>query len=332
MKDEIENIGQLLLEEMYLHGFSKFYEKDLTLFFPKRRERDIKDAVKFLFKKGLIKVFGFNHLSHNFFLHDFSGHITDLGVLNLEANEKYNENKYSIEILRFLQVIDESNEESLHLDKIIPRLKQKGSIKTEGELKDIICTSIEHTCNVNKISSGGGLYVDIHVNNNTSPITDIGMNLIQDYIKKTKIFTNPIITNRDIILKEYNALEILIRNELWKDACIKMGSILEYLLTKWLEYNNETLITHSQNKKQNPLGKAQFYDKIRFYIEKARIKYNNEIGDKTQWEIVDKVIREYRNYIHLQKYEKRITLDGYLDKNDFELLKKPFNQILDYFQ
>lgn len=332
MKDEIEKIGKLLLKDMYLHGFSKLYQKDLIQLFSKRKERDVKDAVKFLYNKGLIKAFGIKQLSYSFFLRQFSGHITDLGVLNIEKNDFYDENGYCIEIIRFLQVIDESDEDSIHLDKIIPRMIQKGSIKSEEDLKNIISTTIEYTCNVNKTMSGKELYAHMSVVNTTSPITDIGMNLIQDYIKKAKIFTNSILSNRDMVLKEYNALEILIRNQLWKDSCIKMGSILEYLLTKWLESKNVPTIYHSQNKKQQPLDKAYFYDKIRFYIETARIKYKNEIGNQTQWEIVNKVIREYRNYIHLQKYEKKIALDGYLDKNDFELLNKPFNQIVDYFQ
>ena len=332
MRDEIENIGLLLLKDMYSNGFSKYYDKDLTQLFPERKERDIKDAVKLLSKNGLIKAFGIDHISHNFFLQQFSGHITDLGVLNLEKNEKFDENGYSIEIIRFLLVIDESSEDSLYLDIIIPRIKQKGSIKTEENLKNILKTTIKYTCNVNKTTGGGGMYSNLYVVNTTSPITDIGMNLIQDYIKKIKIFTNPIISNRDMVLKEYDALEILIRNQLWKDACIKMGSILEYLLTKWLESKNVPVISHSQNKKQQPLDKAYFYDKIRFYIETARIKYKNEIGNKTQWEIVDKVIREYRNYIHLQKYEKIIASNGYLSKNDFDLLNEPFNQVIDYFQ
>ena len=126
MKDEIENIGLLLLKDMYSHGFSKLYQKDLIQLFSKRKERDVKDAVKFLSNNGLIKVFGMNQLSYNFFLQQFSAHITDLGVLNIEKNDIYNEGGYSVEILRFLQVIDESSENSLNLDKIIPRIKQKG--------------------------------------------------------------------------------------------------------------------------------------------------------------------------------------------------------------
>lgn len=331
MRDEIESIGFLLLKDMYLYGFSTFYEKDLTQLFSNKKERDIKDAVKFLSDRGLIRAFGINHISFDFFLRQFSGHVTDLGVLNIEKNEFYDENGYSIEIVRFLQVIDEADEDSLHLDKIIPKINQKGSIKSEEDLKNFISTTIMHTCNVNKTTTGGGLYASLSVVNTTSPITDIGMKIVQDYIKKTKMFTSSIISNRDMMLKEYEALDILIRNSLWKDACIKMGSILEYLLTKWLISKNITELTQSQNKMQISLDRAFFYDKINYYIKEARKKYKNEIGNQIQWEIVDKVIREYRNCIHLQKYEKIIAIDGYLDKNDFDLLYEPFTQIIDYF-
>ena len=80
------------------------------------------------------------------------------------------------------------------------------------------------------------------------------------------------------------------------------------------------------------MDKAGFYDKITYYIETARNDYDNEIGSRTQWEIVDKVIRGYRNFIHLQEYEKKIMVDGVLNKNHYELLSKPFNQIINYFK
>ncbi len=158
------------------------------------------------------------------------------------------------------------------------------------------------------------------------------MDILQNYIIETEILTSPLITNRNMVIGEYNSILISIKNKLWKDACIKMGSILEYLLTKWLESKNIKQITHSHLKKQKSLSRAKFNDKIIFYLEIARFNYNNEIGDRTQWEIVDKVIRDYRNYVHLQKYEKRITQDGYLDINDYELLNKPFRQLINYFK
>ncbi len=332
MIDKIEKIGQKLLGDMYSHGFSTSYDKDLIQLFPEQKERDIKDAVKFLSKKGFIKVIGMDYISHNFFLKDFSGNITDIGVLNIEDNDFNDQDKYSVEIIRFLQIIDDSNEESLFIDKIIPRIIQKGSKKTEEDLRFFICTCIEYSCNVQKTWSGSGIISQLYVNNNTSPITDIGMNILQDFINKTEILTSPLITNRDMIIEEYNSLVFLIKNKLWKDACIKMGSILEYLLTKWLESKKIAQINHIQDKKLKSLDKAWFYDKIMYYIETARYDYNNEIGNGPQWEIVNKVIRGYRNYIHLQKYEKRIAKDGYLEKNDYELLNIPFNQIINYFK
>jgi hypothetical protein len=332
MIDKIEKIGQKLLEDMYSHGFSTSYDKDLVQLFPKQKESDIRYAVKSLVKKGLIKVIGIDHISRNFFLKDFSGNITDLGVLNIEENDFYDQDKYSIEIIRFLQVIDESSEELLHIDIIIPRIKQKGSQKTEDDLRSIICSCMEYTCNVKKLWSGGGNISQLYVYNSTSPITDIGMNILQVFFNETEILTSPLITNRDMIIEEYNSLVCLIKNKLWKDICIKMGSILEYLLTRWLESKKIVDINHTQIKKLKSLDKAKFYDKITYYLETARFDYNNEIGNRTQWEIVNKVIRGYRNYIHLQEYEKRIVMDGFLGKNDYELLKTPFNQIISYFK
>ena len=86
-------------------------------------------------------------------------------------------------------LLQESDEDFLYLDKIIPRLKQKGSNKTEEDLKNIISTTIKYTCNVDKHTSGKGMYSFMSIVNTTSPITDMGMNIIQDYIKKTNIRT-----------------------------------------------------------------------------------------------------------------------------------------------
>lgn len=138
--------------------------------------------------------------------------------------------------------------------------------------------------------SGGGNISQLYVINSTSPITDIGMDILQGFISETEI------------------------------------------LTKWLESKNIKQITHSWLKKPRSLNKAKFYDKIIHYLEIARIDHQNQIGDRTQWEIVDKVIRDYRNYIHLQEYEKKNSTDGYLEKNDYELLNIPFNQIISYFK
>ena len=77
--------------------------------------------------------------------------------------------------------------------------------------------------------------------------------------------------------------------------------------------------------------KLFFWDKINFYLETARITYNNEIGDNTSWSIVNNVIREYRNYIHLEKYEERVITDGYLDKGDYDQLRPAFELIIQFF-
>jgi len=42
---------------------------------------------------------------------------------------------------------------------------------------------------------------------------------------------------KEIILEEYNEIEYLRKREKWKDAFIKMGSILEFLITNYIEEN-----------------------------------------------------------------------------------------------
>ena len=71
-------------------------------------------------------------------------------------------------------------------------------------------------------------------------------------------FQSSIITNNDVLMKEYNNLRLLIESQLWKEVCIKIGSILEYLLTKWLRSKNITQIIHSHIGRSKPIDKAFF--------------------------------------------------------------------------
>ena len=49
----------------------------------------------------------------------------------------------------------------------------------------------------------------------------------------------------------------------------------------------------------------------------------------TQWDIVNIRIRDYRNYIHLQTYEKdRISMNNPLVEQDYESLRREFDNII----
>ena len=135
---------------------------------------------------------------------------------------------------------------------------------------------------------------------------------------------------KEVILEEYNEIEHLRKREKWKDAFIKMGSILEFLITNYIEENNldkdengipkrVEILIGGRRRSINPI-EAKFGEKLSFIIQNEifGIEYN------TDWNIVDGLIRKLRNYIHLHQYIKdksRITKDLF-DKfyNVFERL------------
>ncbi len=151
------------------------------------------------------------------------------------------------------------------------------------------------------------------------------------YESSNELFQKQFITNRKLVLQEHKSIVDLIKLGYWKDACIKMGSILEYLLTKWLENKNINRINHSKISNSKSLTKATFFDKMCYYLETAGSNFSFEIGKDTEWGIAQNIFRDYRNYIHLQEYEKRISNIGLLDEDSFSILEPAFKAIVKYF-
>ena len=144
-------------------------------------------------------------------------------------------------------------------------------------------------------------------------------------------YTAKFITNQKMILKENKELYTLIENKLWKDACVKMGSILEYILTKWIESKKIPLSSLTNRKYIKKMKDLFFEEKINYYLKSGAKKYNFEIGSITEWNIVKNVIKDYRNYIHLQKYEERIKKNDYLSERDFQSVYSIFKSLRDLF-
>ncbi|MFX1329120.1 MAG: hypothetical protein ACFE91_13415 [Promethearchaeota archaeon] len=108
---------------------------------------------------------------------------------------------------------------------------------------------------------------------------------------------------REIILEEYNDIEYLRKREKWKDAIIKMGTIIEYLIThyireKKLDKEKVNILKNGKEKAINKLSEASFEDKVSYIIQKEVFgnEYNND------WKVVERLIKDLRDCIHLQKY------------------------------
>lgn len=136
---------------------------------------------------------------------------------------------------------------------------------------------------------------------------------------------------KEILLDEYSEVENLRKRERWKDAIIKIGTILEYLITNYIEENNldkdengnlrkVEIIIGGKKKKIIP-NQAEFGKKLAFIIQKEVFgrESNNE------WKIVDGLIRNFRNYIHLQSYIKdRVEVN----KDMFDTLYPVFEKLI----
>lgn len=156
------------------------------------------------------------------------------------------------------------------------------------------------------------------------------------YHQKFKNLFNPITDEfaKEILLDEYNEVENLRKRERWKDSIIKIGTILEYLITNYIEENNldkdengnlrkVEIIIGGKKKKIIP-SQAKFGEKLSFIIQKEVFgrESNNE------WKIVDGLIRNFRNYIHLQSYIKdRVRIN----KDVFDTLYPVFERLIVLF-
>lgn len=139
---------------------------------------------------------------------------------------------------------------------------------------------------------------------------------------------------KEIILEEYNGIEHLRKREKWKDAFIKMGSILEFLITNYIEENNldkdkngkskkVDIVIRGEKKSIDPLG-TSFGNKISFIIQHEIFdrSYNND------WKIVDGLIRKLRNYIHFYQYIKDRSK---VNKDLFDKLYNVFERLIILF-
>lgn len=106
----------------------------------------------------------------------------------------------------------------------------------------------------------------------------------------------------------------------FKYSIIAMGSILEFFLTR---YCNAKDITPLNNKgSEIKKNKATFVN----YVESAI--QNDIFGEKDRWKIVQDYLRDFRNYIHI---EKEIS-SREIDENWYKTMSPVFNALLEHFE
>ncbi|MFW9877750.1 MAG: hypothetical protein ACFFG0_32075 [Candidatus Thorarchaeota archaeon] len=157
-----------------------------------------------------------------------------------------------------------------------------------------------------------------------------------DYHQKLKNLFRSINDNfaKEILLDEYKEIENLRIREKWKDAFIKIASILECLITFYIEQNNldkdkdgkiiKTNVSIAGRKRRFVPSEGNFEEKLNFIMQYEIFgrEYNS------YWEIVNSLIRNFRNYVHLLTYiKKRIKVD----KELFDKLYPVFEKLIILF-
>lgn len=282
----------------------------------------------------------FDHLKDRYYIEQegFQISITFQGISYYE--EKYLKPDYyylkAIKIiLEFLEKLENGKyvNYSIPNAEIINELKKEGISMNNKEFYQFL-VALDHRTNLFKSIGPFGIQAqdDIKPYTKNKPIlTPDGRKFLEDWRYTSKLFekiTDPM--QKRILLEEYDGLQKNIQQGSWKDACIKIGGILEYLLSKWLEDKNITPSQITSNKKAKKWKDVKFHEMIKFYMENSR-KYADEIGTYTDWNLVKNILKDYRNYIHLLKYEERVKQGDFLRKKEFDRIYPIFQEILKKF-
>ena len=119
-----------------------------------------------------------------------------------------------------------------------------------------------------------------------------------------------------IFLKNIKALLRFEYEHNYKFSMILMGAIIEFLLIRYCENHN---IKPEPFNDQKSKGFAN-------YVE-AAIK-NDLFGEKMSWKLVQSHLREFRNYIHIQKEVNSIEID----EKWYETIKPHFEALYKHFK
>lgn len=159
--------------------------------------------------------------------------------------------------------------------------------------------------------------------------------LISDYVKphykdiqqiindlsNLQIFNND--GEKEIFRANMVSLKKLEKINDYKYVMIAMGSILEFLLTKYCKLNNI-----SPESFTDPLGNTVPASKKSFvnYVQSAII--NNLFGQEKSWHMVQNSLRDFRNYVHINKeiQEEKI------DEGWYKSISFGFKRILSNFR
>ena len=236
MNENVDTIAKRILDEMYKLGPFKLFSVNLFNNFQQFSRKDIKTAINSLINIGYISASGITQRHMDFFYEDFNGFFTDKGILEYESYDFEDKEKFSIEFIRLLNYLEEAEERTIDLSEIIEGVKEKGSFRTDDELKDLFLISVNYVCKAEKKTFVNSLTPNIfYINNNYNTITNYGKSILEKY-QNYKKYKNKIsrIFPRNLFIGQN-----LIANQL-------LEKIVDYF-----EYYGEILFQKSQEKSFN---------------------------------------------------------------------------------
>lgn len=240
---------------------------------------------------------------------DFLKRVED-GIIELDSGEGQKESSFPIS--KFLEIIGIQEEEQNKLQFIVNEI----SLSHKDE-RYVYQNSFGYA--KNKLRFFYNLF-----------LTKKGRKFLNYYKKLKNLFKT--ITDsyaREIVLEEYNDIEYLRKKKNWKDAIIKMATILEYLITHYYIENNldeekVELLIRGRKVSINKLSETSYENKVSYIIQNEVFgsQYNND------WKVVERLVKDLRDCIHLQKY---ISIRARINEEMFNMIYPAFERLIMLF-
>ena len=282
----------------------------------------------------------FDHLKDNYYVEKdgITISITIQGISYYE--EKYlNPDYYFIKAIRIILEYLEKLENGEYADNSIPNSEIIDEMENEGISMDNkkfyqFIVALEQRTSLFKNIGPFGIQTQDKINaysKNKPILTPIGRQILNDWRYEHELFsTITDQTQKNILLGEFNELQKCIQQGSWKDACIKIGGIIEYLLTIWLQNKGVSPSQVTNNTRINEWKRVKFHIMIEFYMNNIK-NYSDEISTYIDWNLVKNILKDYRNDVHLLKYEERVKQGSILNQKEFEKIYPIFQEIIDNF-
>lgn len=173
---------------------------------------------------------------------------------------------------------------------------------------------------------------ELNIKDKKSKLKKIINNLLKDEFKRvdkiiTDIEKHNIFNNdeeKEIFKRNMHSLQFFKSIGDYKYCMVAMGSIIEFLIEKYCKLNGISPESYT-----NPISgdilpaKSK---KFANYVQSAILK--DILGQKNSWFIIQNNLRNFRNYVHI---EKEINEEK-IDINWFNIIKPTFDKIINSFR